>query len=203
MKKNIFFLLISICYIFSCEVKKEESYYSYKDDCGKTLIFSFPDLYIYDSNSFKKLLDFENYVEILGYSTNYIYLNEVIKPYKENKIHIYNIKTKEVYNQTLTNIDCVINGGTFFSSEILESNKNILLEIGCNNKKNISIKKIDFSTVTINNRSKLKKIKNICKNNDTTKTKFIYNKNQQNHQIIIQGIKYEIPIQYIPVIDEN
>lgn len=203
MKINTLLLLISMSCLFSCQIKKEEASYSYKYDCGKTIIFTFPDLYIYNGNDFKKLLKFENYIEILGYNNNYIYLNEVITPYKKNKIHIYNIKTKEVYNQNLTNIDCVINGGNLFSSRILESDKEILLEIGCNEKKIISVKKADFSSAKIVDKTVLKEIEYFCQDIDSTTEKFIYHKNKKNHQIDIKGISYEIPIQYVPVIDEN
>lgn len=201
--RNIHMLFILI-WLFSCEVRKEEAYYSYMNNCEQVVVFSFPNLYIYDNSKFHKLLEFKNHIEILGYSPDFIYVNEVVVPYRKNKIHIYDIRNKKTYSKTLKNIDCLLDGGHIFSHEILESEDSIFLKVGCKREQNISIGKINFKPIATKDKSNFKNLNEICKIPlDSDKIKFEYNRASKKHQITINDTTYEIPVQYTPIFDEN
>jgi len=211
MKLNInhIYKIIIALLLCSCNKEKVPAYYSFSDKgfgCYGTIVFSFPDIYVYNGDGFEKKLELTNFTEILGYNDEFIFLNEVIIPYKKNKIIVYNLLSDNHYEEEITGIDCLVNGGEFTSYQILESDKVLFINLGCKRNISITLNKDSLKKINIKKQylADFKKLNSDCSMKIIEKENNIsYSKKENMQTIIIGNKKLEVPIQMIPLIDEN
>ncbi len=208
-------ILLILCSCLRQEIKaplfvSDKNYPSY----GFSVVTT-PNLYLVSDSTVEFVQNFNNANEVLDYTDEYIIINEVLLPYKVNNIVYINLRTQTMQRAVVLGLDCLESGG-YISSYSVKDNKNTLsISIGYSSIKTVLFEKNKRGEklTNISHSIKMLDLNNYFPNDSNTLKPVIYKKKydhfnyfrtRKKHYIITQiGRYYLLPIQFIPIIDEN